>query len=224
MSDQWGVPQPQRPGHGAGDFHGGAYAGAPYGEAGPRRTNGAALAGAILSVLPPIGLVLSAVGLSRARSLGGAGRTAGGVGIVLSLVFAAGYGVGLYEAESSARVDPTCTAVLATEGRLSSEESALTAVELDGSATDARSALGTMASELQALRSELAEDAARAARADVRARIQAVDGDLGAMIVDVKAVEGGDDSALSGLEGVARRLQVDGGAMDGVCGQVGQAG
>ena len=249
MSDQWGVSQPRRPGHGAGDLYDGAYAGAPYGEAGPRRTNGAALAGAILSVLPPLGLVISAVGLSRAKALGGAGRTAGGVGIVLSLVFAVGYGVGIYEVESATRVDPACASVLATESTLSSDESALTTLGLSGgdggdgsgggsggssgsdggsgSAEDAQGVLGTMASELQTLRSELAADAARAAQADIRARVQAVDDDLGRMIVDVKAVEGGDEAALSGLEGAARQLQADGGAMDDACGQgesVGQAG
>jgi hypothetical protein len=237
VSDQWGVsqsqprsqsqpqPQPQQPGHVASTPYGGAYAGAPYNAAEARTTtNGAALAGAILSVLPPLGFVLSIVGLSRAKALGGAGRTAAGVGIVLSLVFAGGYGIGIFEFASSATVDPACTSVLATESRLSAAESALTTVGSNGGGGDTQSELGTMASQLQTLESSLAEDAARAAQADVRARIQVVDGDLDRMIVDVKAIEGGDDSALSGLQGVARQLQTDGEAMDDVCGVAGQVG
>jgi len=237
---QWGVPQqpqqqsqqpPQQqqwPGYAADPYGGayGAYAGAPYGDGGvgPRPTNGAALAGAILSVLPPLGLVLSAVGLSRAKALGGAGKTAASVGLVLSLVFAGGYGVGIYELANSAAADPACASVLATESRLSTDESALTSVESSGGGgSDAQSALGTEISELQTLKPELGEDAARATQADVRARIQAVEGDLGKMIVDLKAVEGGDDSALSALEGVAGQLQTDGAAMNSACGLAGEA-
>ena len=233
MSDQWGVPEPERPGHvadpygGGGGGKAGAYAGAPYYGAGPRRTNGTALAGAILSVLPPLGLALSVAGLSRAKALEGAGRTAASFGIVLSLVFAGGYGVGIYEMSSSANVDPACASVLATESALGSDESALTTFASAGGEVDARSELGTMASELQTLESQLSGDAARAKQADVRARILAVDGDLRKMIVDVKTLEGewdgegGDDSALSALEGTARQLEADGAAMDSACGQAG---
>ena len=246
MSDQrgqWGVPQrqPQQqppsqqphqqwPGYAAEPYGGaygeygvhGAYAGAPYGGggAGPRPTNGAALAGAILSVLPPLGLVLSALGLSRAHALGGAGRTAAGVGIALSLVFAGGYGFGIYELAGSADTDPACASVSATEAQLSTDESALTTVESSGGAGDggAQSALGTVISELQTLKPELGEDAARATQADVRARILAVEGDLGRMIVDLEAVQSGDDSALSALDGAAGQLQTDSAAMNSACG------
>lgn len=244
MSDQrgqWGAPrrqprqqppsqQPhqQRPGYAADPYGGaygeygvdGAYAGAPYGGggAGSRPTNGAALAGAILSVLPPLGLVLSAVGLSRANALGGAGRTAASVGIALSLVFAGGYGFGIYELAGSADVDPACASVSATEARLSTDESALTTVESSGGDGDAESALGTVIAELQPLKLELGADAARATQTDVRARILAVEGDLGRMIVDLKAVQGGDDSALSALDGAAGQLQTDSAAMNSVCG------
>lgn len=198
----------------------GAYAGAPYVDGvGPRQTNGAALAGAILSVLPPLGLVLSAVGLSRAKVLGGAGRTAAGVGIVLSLVFAGGYGVGVYELARSASVDPACASVSAMESELSNDESALSTVESSGGDGDAAgSALSAVVSELQTLDGELGGDAERATQADVQARIKAVKGDLGKMIVDLKAVEGGDDSALSGLNAVVGKLQTDGAAMNKVCG------
>ena len=183
--------------------------------------NGAALAGAILSVLPPLGLVLSAVGLSRAKALGGAGRTAAGVGIALSLVFAGGYGVGIYELASSADVDPACASVSATEAQLRTDESALTTVESSGGDGDAQAALGTVVAELQPLKLELSEDAARATQANVRSRIQAVESDLGKMIVDLKAVQGGDDSALSALDGAASQLQTDSAAMNSVCGLAG---
>ena len=197
----------------------GAYAGAPYVDgAGPRQTNGAALAGAILSVLPPLGLVLSAVGLSRAKVLGGAGKTAAGLGIVLSLVFAGGYGVGVYELARSASVDPACASVSAMESELSNDESALSTVESSGGDGDTQRALSSVVSELQTLDGELGGDAERATHADVQVRIQAVDGELGKMIADLKAVQGGDDSALSGLNGIVGKLQADGAAMNQVCG------
>jgi hypothetical protein len=237
---QWGAPgrQPQRqppshqqwPGYAADPYGGaygeygvhGAYAGAPYGGgAGPRSTNGAALAGAILSVLPPLGIVLSAVGLSRAKALGGAGRTAASIGIALSLVFAGGYGFGIYELASSADADPACASVSATEAQLSTDESALATVESSGGDSDAQAALGTVVAELQPLKLQLSEDAMRATQANVRSRIQAVESDLGKMIVDLKAVQGGDDSALSALDGAASQLQTDSAAMNSVCGLAG---
>ena len=226
-------PQPRQPGYAAdpasaasGAYeppaaHGvyGAYAGAPYVDgAGPRQTNGAALAGAILSVLPPLGLVLSAVGLSRAKALGGAGKTAAGLGIVLSLVFAGGYGVGVYELARSASVDPACASVSAMESELSNDESALSTVESSGGDGDTQRALSSVVAELQTLDGELGGDAERAIHADVQVRIQAVDGELGKMIADLKAVQGGDDSALSGLNGIVGKLQADGAAMNQVCG------
>jgi len=220
VSDQWGVPQPPKAGYVAEPF-GAAYAGAPYGGTGPWRTNGIALAGAILSVLPPVGLVLSVIGLGKARTLGGAGHTTAIVGIVLSLVFAGGYGFGIYELAGSAGVDPACSSMLAAESSLSADESGLTATAGDSTSGESsgRAVLATTVAQLRVLKSELDRDVARATHADVRGRIQAVDVDLGQMIADAKAVQSGDDAALSGLETVAGRLQVDAEAVDRLCGE-----
>ena len=218
MSDQWGAPQPPKAGQAA-EPYGAAYAGAPYGggAGAGRTTNGTALAGAILSVVPLLGLVLSVGGLRKAGTLGGAGKTAAIVGIVLSLLFAGGYGYGIYELASSADVDPACSSMLATESSLSGDESGLAAVD-SASGSGGQAALATMVAELRTLKAELDRDVVRATHADVRARIQAVDDDLGQMIADAKAVEGGNDAAVSGLETAAGRLQVDGEAVDSLCG------
>src|SRR5579859_6774744 len=62
-----------------------------YGEDPPfvpvTRRNPLALAGAVLSVAPLVGLVLSVVGFVRSRTRGGVGRTAALLGILLSLLF-----------------------------------------------------------------------------------------------------------------------------------------
>ena len=202
---------------------GAAYAGAPYGGTGLWRTNGIALVGAILSVLPPIGLVLSVIGLGKARTLGGAGHTTAIVGIVLSLVFAGGYGFGFYELASSTGVDPACSSMLAAESSLSVDESGLTAGDsTSGSGgSSGRAVLSTTVAQLRVLKVELDRDVVRATHADVRGRIRAVDVDLGQMIADAEAVQSGDDAALSGLETAAGRLQADAAAVDRLCGDVG---
>jgi hypothetical protein len=216
VSDQGGVPRPAKAEYAA-EPYGAAYAGAPCGEAGPWRTNGAALAGAILSVLPPLGLALSIIGLVKAGRLGGAGKTAATVGIVLSVVFAGGYGFGAYELVKSVGVDPACSSVSATEGSLNADGSPL-AVAASASGGGGRAALGALVSELQTLKSELDRDVTKATHVDVRAKIQAADGDLAQMIAGAKAVENGDGAAAAGLETAAARLQVDEDAVDVVCG------
>lgn len=222
MSDQWGVPQPPKAGYVAEPF-GAAYAGAPYGGTGLWRTNGIALVGAILSVLPPIGLVLSVIGLGKARTLGGAGHTTAIVGIVLSLVFAGGYGFGFYELAGSTGANPACSSMLAAESSLSVDESGLTAGDSTsgGGGGSGRAVLSTTVAQLRVLKVELDRDVVRATHADVRGRIRAVDVDLGQMIADAEAVQSGDDAALSGLETAAGRLQADAAAVDRLCGDVG---
>jgi len=207
------------------DPFGGAYAGAPYGGAAPKQTNGLALAGAILSVLPLLGLIFSIIGLSRAKVLGGAGRTAATVGIVLSLLFAAGWGTAVYFAATklvnSTAADPACisaeSAATSMESKLDADESVLSDAESSDSSSKVQAALDTMVSDMESIKGELDGDVAKATHATVKAKLQAFDTDLGKMITDLKSVENGDESAADDLDTVASRLSTDGDAVDSLC-------
>jgi hypothetical protein len=214
----------------------GAYAGAPYGEAAAKRTNRMAVAGVILSILPLIGLVLSIIGLSKANVLGGAGRTAATIGIALSLVFAGAYGLGIYKLVNSTTADPACVSAEAAElvmdRKVSADEAALSTAEAQVEAAESvgdgdgvgdggdgvQVALRAMATDLRTSEADLGKAAVETTNAGVRAGIQAVRDDLGKLSAEVEEVRGGNDSAMSNLEAVARQLQLDGDAVDRTCG------
>ena len=235
VADPYQVPDPRQGAY--------AYAGAPYGEAAARQTNRVALAGVIFSVLPLLGLIFSIIGLSKASVLGGAGRTAATVGIALSLVFAGVYGLGIYKIVSSTNADPGCVAAesaeLTMDRKVSADEAALSAAEAEAAESvgssgggsgdgggDAgedgedgvQTALRAMAADLQASETELESAAAEATNAKVGAGIRAVHDDLGELIAEIEAVQAGDDSAMSSLQTVAGQLELDGNAVDQLCG------
>jgi hypothetical protein len=218
---QPGYGQPQQPGFGP-DPYGGAYAGAPYGGAAPKQTNGLALAGAIVSFIPVVGLVLSIIGLIRAKMLGGAGKTAATVGLVLSILFTGGAGFGIYKLANSTAADPACisseSAASSMESKLNADETALTTAENSSDSTAVKTALDTMISDMQTIKGQLDSDVAEATHADVKAKLQAFDTDLGKLVTDLKAVENGDTSAATDLEAVANRLGPEGDAVDSLCG------
>jgi hypothetical protein len=65
----------------------------PYGVPQGPQTNGLATAGLVLGILPtgPVGLIFSILGIVRAGKVGGVGRTKAWVGLVLSILWIAGY-------------------------------------------------------------------------------------------------------------------------------------
>ena len=208
--------------------YGGAYAGAPYGGSAPEQTNGLALAGAALSVIPLVGLVFSIVGLARAKALGGVGKTVATVGLVMSILFAAGWGVVGYvaatEVVNSTAVDPACvaaeSAAVSMERALATDESALADAEASDDAGTVKVAVGRMVSDMETIKAELDEDVARAAHASVRAKLQALDADLGRMIADLRAAGNGDVSATDDLESLVGKSGADGQTIDGLCGNL----
>ena len=226
---QYGVPGQQQgyeqgfgqPGYGA-DPYGGAYAGAPYGGAVPKQSNGLALAGAILCFLPLLGLIFSIIGLARAKALGGAGKTAATVGIVLSLVFAGVYGFGFYKLANSTAADPACisseSAATSMQTKMSADSSALSKAESANDTTAVKAALDKMVSDMQSIKSDLDADVAKATHADVKVKLQALDADLGKLTTDLQSLENGDSSAATDFESVASRLTTDGNAVDSLCG------
>ena len=222
---QYGVPGQQagygQPGYGA-DPYAGAYAGAPYGGAAPKKTNGFALAGAIICFAQLFGLIFSIIGLVKAKSLGGAGKTAATVGIVLSILFAGGYGFAAVKLASSTALDPACisseAAATSMQSKLTADETALTTAENANDTAGIKTALDTMVSDLQTVKGELDTDLTKATHADVKTKLQALDTDLGKLLSDVPAVESGNSSAATDLATVANRLTPDGDAVDSLCG------
>ena len=222
---QYGVPGQQpgfgQPGYGA-DPYGGAYAGAPYGGAAPKQTNGLALTGAITSWIPLIGLIFSIIGLARVKALGGAGKTAATVGLVLSILVTGGVGFGIYKLGNSTAADPACisseTAATSMQSKLTTDESALTTAENANDTTAVKTALDTMVSDMQSIKTDLDSDVAKATHADVKAKLQSFDTDLGKLISDLQSVESGNSSAATDLSAVASRLGPEGNAVDSLCG------
>ena len=80
---------------------------------GPQGSNRVAVAGAVASIIPPIGLCLSIAGLVRSKTAG-AGRTTAAVGLVLSLVFGVGYGFAISHAGGAGGSDPACATAQTT--------------------------------------------------------------------------------------------------------------
>ena len=181
-----------------------------------------ALAGAILSIIPLLGLIFSIIGLVRSKALGGAGKTAATIGIVLSIVFAGGYGFAAYKLGNSTAADPACisseSAASSMESKLNADETALTTAENSSDSSAVKTALDTMISDMQTIKGQLDSDVAEATHADVKAKLQAFDTDLGKLVTDLKAVENGDTSAATDLESVANRLGPEGDAVDSLCG------
>lgn len=231
MSDQWGVPPPpQNPQPqallGMADPYGsaGAFAGAPYGGAISKQTNGLALAGAITAIIPVVGLVLSIVGLARVKTLGGAGRTAGTIGIVLGLLFTGGIGFGIYKLVNSTAADPACLTseadILSMDAKVTSDESAMSSAASSGNAAQQLTAANALLSDLQTIKADLDRDVAKATHTDVKGKISILDEDLGTVATDLKRMIGGDSSVRSSGLSAINQLETDANAVDKVCSNV----
>lgn len=199
-----------------------AYAGRLVDAVPSARRNGAAVAGAALSVVPLVGMALSILGLTRAHALGGAGRTVATVGLVFSLALTLGEGFAVYElGKPSAPADPACVTtraeVDALQQRLADDASALSAAQAAGDPTTADAAASTLVTDLRAVKSSLDRGVGEAKHADVRVGIQAFDADLGTLISAVRQIAAGGQSAQGELQAAEVRLGADGRSIDALC-------
>jgi len=211
---QQGVPPqgvPQQPGFGAQqDFTGQQ----PYGQQAPygypvqpqQQSNGFAIAGFILSLLPLFGLIFSIIGLVRSGKVGGKGRGLSIAGIILSIALGIGYSVGIaHLANSATALDPGCTSA---ENRFSTLD---TQVQSDASNPDA------LLNDLDSMQQALQSAANQAVHASVKSKLQAASSDLSATITDLKAVQGGTSTDTTKLETDLQQFETDGTALDTLC-------
>lgn len=184
-------------------------------------TNRLATAGAILSFVPMLGLVLSIIGLSNARSARGVGRKAAGFGIALSLVFMTVYGLGVYKVAESTAMDPACLAADSTAASMSDRLNAdVQAISSDFANPAQSSDFMTAEDDIDNLKSALDADTGKATHADVKADIQALDSDLGSLAEDYQKLSDGDSSGLTDFQNQQSQLLWDAGALDNVCGDL----
>jgi hypothetical protein len=217
-----GYPAPGSPQPGPGQ--------APYGYPAPgyypapKGSNGIALAGAITSFIPVVGLVLSIIGRVRAKALGGAGKTAGTVGIILSLIFTVGGGYGLYKLGNSTAADPGCisaeAAARSMNSTLSSDESAIATAEQNGDSSALDTAKNKFLSDFQGLKAKVDSAAAESKHGNVKAAIQAMGDDLANFNTEFQAIFAGTSTDTATLTQTASKLQTDGDALDNLCGNV----
>lgn len=219
--------QPGQPFGGPGDYPAAGIpyqAGAGYPSSGfpggpaPKQTNGLALAGAILCIVPPLGLIFSIIGLVRAKALGGAGRTAATVGIVLSVLIGGAAGFGLYKIGNSTAADPAC---ISAENQVDAMQSKLTADEAAMKADQGTSAeagdFTNAANDLQTVKTSIDGDIGEATHADVKAALQSFDNDLGEMITDFNEIAAGNNAGVTNLESQLNQIGTDGDNVDNLC-------
>jgi hypothetical protein len=217
--DLWGVPQQRQDEHltrsklGFGTSPGSV----PPPQPGPprdpsARENGAAVAGAALSVVPLLGMILSILGLSRASALGGAGRSLAAVGLVLSVACTGGEAYAAYLLGDSASAgDPAC---VASSAEFQAMQSRL--------AEDVRSIPTAgpqrVVDDLTSLDKSLAHDQQVATHADVRSALRSTVGDLDGLTSTVIEIEAGDGSAYAATTPELARLRTDGQQLAEACG------
>lgn len=226
-----GAYQQQQPGYGQQPqypYPGGGNAAYPQQQPGgyqPPRSNGLALAGAIVCFIPVLGLILSIIGRARANSLGGAGKVAGNVGIVLSLLFTGGAGFAVYKIGNSTAADPACISAEADTVKLTStlnaDAQALQDAESSGDSAKLQSAGQKFISDMRNLQQQLEAAQAKATHDNVRQAIQTFDTDLGTFLTGLQKVLSGDSSGGTAVTQTADKLQTDGDAVDNLCGNVG---
>jgi hypothetical protein len=185
-----------------------------------------ATAGAVTSFVPVIGLLLSLVGLVRSRGPR-AGKKAARVGVVLSLVFSAAWGVAGYYGYKSAyakATDPGCVSADADFLGYSTQmqDDAAAMATAAGSAGGARSAAFTAAvhdyqENLAKLVADFDADSAKAAGASLKTAIQAVSADLTGLDTDFGYVATGNYAAAADLMDLNAKLITDFQTMEDVC-------
>jgi hypothetical protein len=162
--------------------------------------NPLAYAGAVLSFVPPVGLVLSALGFRRSGARQGLGRTAAQVGIALSLVFG---GVEAYLGATAPMLDSGCL------------DADSPAAQLKALQASPGADLTAIAKKLDSIHLALAGAAANADSSETRVKLQLVSEDVKALSHDFTVARAsGDTSALVSDQ---VKLLTDGNAADSYC-------
>ena len=169
-----------------------------------RPNNGFALTGALTSVVPVVGLAFSIIGLTKAKVLGGIGRRVAVLGVTLSLVFTAAWGVGgfyVVRVVDSTGADPGCVAAISDY--LTYSQDVGTDASAMGKTTygtpQFTSAVRQYEADLDTLIGKFQADAARANHASVRTAITSLVGDLQQLKTMMGDLATGDFSDVVGL-------------------------
>jgi hypothetical protein len=171
-------------------------------QAAPRKQgNPLAIAGAALSFLPPVGLVLSTLGFTRSKARRGAGRTVALVGIALSLAFC---GVEAYVGATAPLFDAGC------------RDANPSAAKLRALQADPGGDLAAIATELDGIHVALARSAGEAVDTRARAELQLVADDVEQLSSAFGAARTTGDT--SGLVTAETKLEADGAAAESYCG------
>jgi hypothetical protein len=202
----------------------GATGGYGYPVTQPKGSNGLALAGAITSWVPLVGLVLSIVGLVRSKALGGAGKTAATVGIVLSLLFSVGWGFGVYKIGTSTAADPGCitaeSGVRNLQSSLTADEQALNTAGQSGDQAQMTTAEQKFVTDMNSIKTVMDHSQSISTHANVKTAIGKVDTDLTTFISEFQQIMAGSTTDTSSLETSANSLSTDGDALDSLCGNL----
>lgn len=190
-----------------------------------QQSNGVALAGAICCFIPVLGLILSIIGRAKAKSLGGAGKVAGNVGIVLSLLFTGGAAFAVYKIGNSTAADPACISAESDSAKLMStlntDAQSMQDAENSGDATQLTTAGDKFISDMRSLQQQLTADEAKATHDNVRVALKKFDTDLGTFLSGLQQSLKGDSSGDTATNAAGQRLETDGDAIDSLCGNAG---
>jgi hypothetical protein len=171
-----------------------------------KQSNGFAVAGFILSLLPLLGLIFSILGLVRSGKVAGKGRVLSIVGLVLSIVFAVVYSLLIANvAKSATALDPGCTTA---ENRFATLDS-----QIQADSGNMNSLMGDLTSMQLALQAS----ANQAVHDNVESKLQASSTDLQATIADLKALQAGTSTDSTKLSNDLQAFQTDGTALDTLC-------
>ncbi len=228
---QYGAPPPQygaaQPQYGSAPQYGGPVPppGGGYGYPAPQeQKNGLAVAGFVLSITAILGLIFSILGFNRSARIGGKGRGLAVAGIVLSLLFGAGWVALGYKVANSTALDPGCTsAESAFRNMLSTIEADETKLTNDASGSDQNALqtdLAKFTTDVQGIKTALDSALAKAEHQSVKEKIQAMDTDINTVLNGLKAIQNGDVSQVTEFEAAATRLGSDGDALDKICGSL----
>lgn len=190
--------------------------------------NSFATAGAITSFVPVIGLLLSLAGLFRSRGPR-AGKTVARLGVVLSLVFSAAWGVAGYYGYKSAYAkvsDAGCVSAGADFLGYSTQmqDDATAMADAAGSPGGARSAAFTTAvrnyqADLAKLVADFDVDSAKADGSSLKTAIQQVSADLTGLDTDFGYLATGNYAGATNLMDLNAKLITDFQNMESVCKQ-----
>jgi hypothetical protein len=192
----------------------------PYPAPPPRKpSNGIALAGAITSFIPLLGLTLSIIGRVRASALGGVGKVAGTIGIVLGLLFTGGFCVGAYFLTTSTFADPGCISSdgvrVEINATFADDWQAVTNAQQDQDPAALNAAVSTFADDAARAQEQLQVAVGQARHANVAAALTDLENDM-AMFA-TQAREQPQDPDIDALIQTSDSITADDKALDRLC-------